>query len=484
MANEEGSSTQLAEEQIIEDIISEEDDGFAFKHLLLEEDEEEDFDAFVQKYGAVKVKYIKKPKIKEWFVNKPYALNFFYNGTLYRTRSERGESGKVELFLDLLYVGIVAKLAASATEEATGVALLKYVLFFFPIWQVWSDIKDFMNYYFNEDLSQKLYMLWILSLLVVYTNATNYFLESNRANAAVIVPYILCRLSLAISLLVYAVYVPQHRHQNILYGSLIIVTCCIWIPVIFVGVRVKIGLAFMNLFLEIASWVVSYHPYTKRVLKLKYSTAINIEHEVERFGAFYVIAIGEFLYSIVATTAEHNFGEGVSEKVGRAIMLLIIAYCLLWLYFNGDGSKKAIHAARRSGNTALLWFTLHMPLISSLILSADAAAELCYADEIENHGLSYYFTGGLCVSLFSLYGLAMLDKSIDDQAEQLGRQDCGTHYVSKFWRLLPRLPIGVIIICLTVADLEITKLIATTMCLFVVLLAYEIGMTINCYKED
>ena len=38
-----------------------------------------------------------------------------------------------------------------------------YVLLFVPAWVVWADIKDFTNYYYTEDLSQKVYIIWILS---------------------------------------------------------------------------------------------------------------------------------------------------------------------------------------------------------------------------------------------------------------------------------------------------------------------------------
>ncbi|ODQ77449.1 hypothetical protein BABINDRAFT_10091, partial [Babjeviella inositovora NRRL Y-12698] len=41
------------------------------------DDEEEDF---VQKYGSIQVVYIKKPKHSPWWT-RPYALNYFYNGT-------------------------------------------------------------------------------------------------------------------------------------------------------------------------------------------------------------------------------------------------------------------------------------------------------------------------------------------------------------------------------------------------------------------
>ena len=52
-------------------------------------------------------------------------------------------------------MGIIANLAGEASEEAGGKALLKYVLLFLPTWVIWADIKDFTNYYYNEDLSQK-----------------------------------------------------------------------------------------------------------------------------------------------------------------------------------------------------------------------------------------------------------------------------------------------------------------------------------------
>ncbi|QPG74617.1 hypothetical protein FOA43_001949 [Brettanomyces nanus] len=452
-------------------------------HVQLEEELAEDReDDFVRKYGDIDVNYIKKPPVQDWLFNKPYALNFFYGGTLYRTRAPRGESGKTELFLDLVYVGIVAKLASAACTEPTGLSLLRYILLFFPTWQVWSDIKDFMNYYFNEDLSQKLYMLWILALLVIYCNGTNFLLESNAANAYVIVPYILCRVSLAISLYIYSIWIPQHRPQIIFYATTVLITCALWIPVIFVPVKVKITLAIITIFLENIFWIFSYGPTIKRLLKLKYSTAVNIEHEVERIGAFYVIAIGEFSYNVVATTATKNYGLGISEKIGRAIMLLITSYIMMWMYFNGDGSFKAVHAIRRSSTTAWMWMLAHMPLISSLILSADAASDICYQEEyIEEKGLSFFFTGGLAVSLISLFFISMLDKSLDDCGRSGER-----HRVTKIWRLLPRLCAAVIILCLSFTDkLTITELFATVMCVLTAVFVYEIivSMASDCSEE-
>ena len=44
---------------------------------------------------------------------------------------------------------------------------------------------------------------------------------------------------------------------------MILVTSLCWIAVIFVPVRVKIGLAFGFLFLEQVCFMIAYHPWTK-----------------------------------------------------------------------------------------------------------------------------------------------------------------------------------------------------------------------------
>lgn len=455
----------------------------------------EDEDEFINRYGEVNFQYIKKPREALWF-SRPHALNYFKSGVLYRTKGER-TSGKTELFLDLLYVGIVASLAGNAVEEGTAGAFLKYVLLFLPTWVVWSDIKDFMNYYYNGDLSQKFYILWILILLVIYDNNCPYVLESRGEAAFTVIPYILCRLSLAVSLLVYSVYVMEHRLQMRWYACSIIVTCCLWIVVIFLPKWGKVGMSFGILILEQACFSVIFHPWFKRKLKLVYSTALNIEHEVERFGAFYIIAIGEFLYK---TVAENPIGKGFSHKLGRGICLLIISYQFLWLYFNGGTSNRGIHPLRRSGAAAIAWIYSHVPLIAGLILAADAGGHFIGLDETSTakhpheeapevhsellallvqkaaeveseeahepsmYALSFFFTGGLCVALLALGVQAFAEKS---------RDPANSHILSKLFRVTPRFPFAIIILCLSFAEMSTTNLLGFTAMLMVILTLYE-----------
>ncbi|GMM33630.1 hypothetical protein DASC09_009550 [Saccharomycopsis crataegensis] len=471
-------------------------------HDLVLSDSEE-VDEFIHKYGHVEFQYIKKPQDSFWFV-RPHALNYFKDGVLYRTKGER-TSGKTELFLDLMYVGIVANLASDATEHASAASFLKYMLLFIPSWTVWSDIKDFVNYYYSEDLSQKLYLLWILILLLVYDNNCTYVLDGRGEAALTVVPYMLCRLSLAISLLFYSIFIPEHRLQMRVYGCTIIVFCCVWISVIFIDTRAKIGVSIAIMFLEHSTFCLIYHPWFKKnVLHLTCSTALNIEHEVERFGAFFIIAIGEFLYK---TVAGNPVGAGFQGKLSRGICLLIISYCFLWLYFNSGTSVKATHPLRRSGAAAICWIYSHIPLIAGLILAADSAGEWITlentstakhpsheessttetvlkflfrraaesssesssssseeTEEPSMYALSFFFTGGLCAALWALTIMGFAEKS---------RDPWNTHVVTKFWRIAPRFPAGVIILCMSFAEMSTTHLLGFTAMICVILWLWE-----------
>ncbi|CUM57539.1 unnamed protein product [Debaryomyces tyrocola] len=443
-------------------------------------------DEFIRRHGHIDFQYIKKPKDAVWFI-RPHALNYFKDGVLYRTKGER-TSAKTELFLDLMYVGIISNLAGHATENASGGALLMYILLFVPAWVVWADIKDFTNYYYNEDLSQKVYIIWILILLTLFVNSSGDVLNGIKGAAFTIVPYILCRVSLAISLLIYSLYIPEHRMQMRIYSVCIFVTSCIWTPVIFILTRAKIGVTIAVLFLEQLSFTVVYHPQTKRLLKLTTSTALNIEHEVERFATFVTIAIGEFLYKVVAT---NPLGTGFSSKFARGTFLLLIAYILFWIYNNGSNSKKATHALRNSGWTAITWIYCHLPLVASLVLGADAGGDLTALDitslskhqeglaferrseeEPNMYALSFFFTGSICVSLLCMCIIGLADKNEDPP---------NLHIVSRFWRVIWRAPIGIIIVFLSFAELDSTLLMGIVTILLAVLLVYE---SVVCTPQD
>ncbi|KAI9774936.1 MAG: hypothetical protein M1840_000152 [Geoglossum simile] len=76
--------------------------------------------------------------IKLW--QKPVVRQYFHKGLLWRASTSE-EVASFELFLDLLYVGIIAINGDKASEDPTGLGLLRFCVTFIPGWRLWSDIS-------------------------------------------------------------------------------------------------------------------------------------------------------------------------------------------------------------------------------------------------------------------------------------------------------------------------------------------------------
>ena len=80
------------------------------------------------------------------------------------------QASKFELFFDLLFVGIVHQISDAAAEDPTGDGLVKYFLTFCPAISVSSDVREIVNEFGTDDASQRTFILWIMLLLVGYSN--------------------------------------------------------------------------------------------------------------------------------------------------------------------------------------------------------------------------------------------------------------------------------------------------------------------------
>lgn len=78
------------------------------------------------------------------FYNQPKVRQYFHKGLLWRGVC----SEKVlffELFVDLLYVGIISIGGDSAAEEPTGEAFLHFCIKFIMSWKLWSDVTAIIS---------------------------------------------------------------------------------------------------------------------------------------------------------------------------------------------------------------------------------------------------------------------------------------------------------------------------------------------------
>ena len=168
-------------------------------------------------------------------------------------------------------------------------------------------------------------------------------------------------------------------------------------------------MAAVAIVVEECIWIFSYSPAAKKILKARYTTAVDIPHEVDRFAAFYIIVLGEFLYQIIVGSPAL---VGFNLRLLRAIWTLVIAFCLNWLYIHNDGALECLHPLRHSIYAAFTWVTIHLPMTASLLVAGHVSARTSVVDELEQ-GELWLLCGGLGVGLICLYIVALLHRSED-----------------------------------------------------------------------
>ena len=113
--------------------------------------------------------------------------------------------------------------------------------------------------------------------------------------------------------------------------------------------------------------------------------------------------------------------SSISRFFGKAILGLIQAFSINWIYFEIDGDGLYVHAIRRSIYTSLLWVSVHLPFIMSFVLSSAALSRLVIAHDCRDAsvedlvdvyaansleqidvGLRWYYCVGMGVALASM----------------------------------------------------------------------------------
>ncbi|KAJ7757018.1 hypothetical protein B0H16DRAFT_1721483 [Mycena metata] len=341
---------------------------------------------------------------------------------------EAGEqqSSRFELFFDLLFVGMVHQISEAAADQPTGLGFAKYILTFVPVFSIWGD-------------SQRAYILWIMMLLVGYSNNASaielggpesedgLFTDAGLTSMHWMLGFfVVAKASRVLLVLIYGLFLPLSRKPLFISVLNAVVSAILFLIAIFTSLHVAIALV------VIASHprpsIEAYGPvaeilgkkYAKRRLrkaqpqsssswspddflllinytaaKAKYRfPATNIEHHVERLQAFVTIVLGEMVVNIFFKTSGP---VGLNMESGRAFLNLMIAFNFNWIYFRSPASKHFIHAIRRSWFAGFLFTFLHLPLCMSLLLASSAVTRFVSSPSIDSDaggGLKWFFGAG------------------------------------------------------------------------------------------
>ena len=341
--------------------------------------------------------------------------------------------------------------------------MAKYILIFAPAWNIWSDLREIMNSYYTDDLVQRLIVLWLMALLVLYANNARLVDEDLSALRATAGAYVVARFTTMFVFLTSSFASYQHRPQSRLMAGLICVSLLLAIPLFLesVSIGAKAAVAAVIVAYQEVVWILCLGPWIKRKLSLKYSTAVDIAHEIDRMAAFFIIILGEFVYSVVVGDPA---GVGLTPGYAKAVCTLAVAFCLNWLYVSGDGSLHAAHPIRRSVPTAFAFFFLHLPMSAAFLIGGHIAALGTRLDRFDG-GQRWLLGGGLGIGTFCLWVYGMLFRSEDSTCLVL----------PKNVRIAMRFVVAIILVLLPLTHdtLSATQLTVTIMGLFAFLTVWE-----------
>lgn len=301
------------------------------------------------------------------FYQKPIVRQYFHKGLLWRAR-EAQEVASYELFIDLFYVGIIAITGDTAAEHATGESLLHFSITFIMGWKFWSDISLLISWFDCDDILRRCSVLFILVCLLGFT--TNMASAFEHTYTSLVAFYLAARLFVALSLAWYAYTIPMVRAS--LLGNSVMVTlpAALWIGSIHVEGPSKQALIWPALALDTfgsSLMILVQRPqvwgsHFPRVVAWTKSTfeffpGANIEHRIERTGAFVTLVFGSCVLGLLYQSAA-TFG--INAFFGKAVMGLIQAFTFNWIYFEIDSFNLHTHAIRRSVYSGMLSRVLHM----------------------------------------------------------------------------------------------------------------------------
>ena len=269
---------------------------------------------------------------------------------------------RLDLFIDLVWVGIIANLSGTYGEQAfadsgvqIGAAVLEFTLLFIPIWRVWDYLREYGSNFYKDDVIQRLFMIWILVLAVLYgVNAPFAFVPDGGKNSlqVLICIYLVIRASFLAAHLIQCICMPFLRRLFLFQLVTTILGSGLWIAAIWVHYPYKIALLVVANLIEHPIALFMASPLSDRLLSGGWERSLNINHYVERMQGFFIIILGEGVFRLIEGSPS---GVGLNPATGTILLALLLYYVLHWLYFNGDQSKQFVHALRRTWYKPFIW---------------------------------------------------------------------------------------------------------------------------------
>ncbi|KAF2811379.1 uncharacterized protein BDZ99DRAFT_518658 [Mytilinidion resinicola] len=284
----------------------------------------------------------------------------------------------LDLFIDLIFVGIVGNIAEHTSErlfvapeghEGTSAdafkAILEFTLEFLLTWRIWNYLRNFTNMFFQDDLTQRMFIIWILILALIFGNNVSYTFVNYKGASFTFSIYLIIRGSFFYIEGIYCLFIRWMWKEWLLSTITSLPATGLWIGAIFATGWAQLGLVMGALFIDYTGAIFRNSPLLDRLLSKDYRKTPDLDHYVERISSFYVIILGEGVLNLIKGSP---LGEGLTAEVGSGIATLAMYFILHMLYFKSQASGEGFRAVRMSHFQGALWQLAHVLIFGALLL--------------------------------------------------------------------------------------------------------------------
>lgn len=294
----------------------------------------------------------------------------------------------LELFYDLVYVVVIARLAHLITHpHGHHITLHQYAEFavlFVPVWWAWTGHTMFQNRFDPDDaLHRVLTLLQMLAACFMAVFITRAFGENANAFA----------LSYAaIRILLIVMYCRVHRSNDEtadvtrLFITGFSCGVLLWLSSVFVPAPWKFWLWGAGLLIDMVT------PWIGRVRLAKAS--VHAEHLPERLGLLSIIVLGESIVGIIGGI--ESSGITYETLLAMAFGFLLLG-AIWWLYFHSL-EVSLMNAEYTNGQLAIYG---HLPVYIGLVTIA-AGVKFGISGELSSVETAALLCGGMLLFLLPL----------------------------------------------------------------------------------
>ena len=289
----------------------------------------------------------------------------------------------LELFFDLFFVVVIARLAHDLAHHLSLHALEEFILLFIPVWWMWIGYTYYNERFDTEGLDSRLFsfllMLPTAGLAVFAENAitsnfTGFVLS--YATGRIIVNFLWIRAG---------VHEKKFRKVAVKYGIGFTIANILSIIAAFIDGDLRYIVFGAALLTDIST------PFftLKEMAVLPRFTTSRLP---ERFGLFIIIVLGETLVGTISGLSEIKVPALLDYTTGA--LGILIGFSLWWLYFDFIARRAPRQKA------VIYWSYSHLPLLMAIVVAGAAILNMFTEDQIASS--TRYVGGAIAVFLFFL----------------------------------------------------------------------------------